>query len=82
MERIFGTVTAALFVWLVCAEPASAQDRGDRTLRLDNDGIRNELREDRLKVPVHPIFPDQQQVAPHAPSKGKARSKRSGEAPR
>lgn len=77
MNRTVAALAATVFVGLACSLPAAAQDRGDRadrSLRLDNDGIRNEIREDRLKAPVHTFDPVPQQVAPQAPAKN-AKSK-------
>jgi hypothetical protein len=84
MRRWIAWGTVAL---LTCVPSASAQDRADRpdrSLRLDHDSMRNDYREDRLKVPAHPLFEQQAQpVAPVTPKgKSSSRSKRSGEASR
>jgi hypothetical protein len=50
-------------------------DRVDRSQRLDSDSIRNDVREERLTIPQHPLFPQPSQAEPSA--KAKAKSKRS-----
>jgi hypothetical protein len=77
------SVTVVVFATLGVS--AVAQDRPDRGLRLDSDAIRNDIREDRLKIPEHPLSAgqtsqpvDQQpaaQTAPKTKPKPKSKSK-------
>ncbi len=58
--------------------PANAQrDPADRSLRLDEDAIRTDIRRDRLeKTETPPLVPQPSQVAPKA--KGQTKPKRTG----
>ncbi len=70
---------AVLFVVasLVGEAPAFAQrDGADRTQRLDSQEFRNDIGQERLKVPSHPlvIVPPQQPVATSKGAKGRKSS--------
>jgi hypothetical protein len=80
--KTLGVVMGAM-VLLCLGSPASAEPRDsvDRGDRLDRDAIRDDVRIDRLKVPMHPLSAEQPpaQQEPVSVPKAKPRSKRSGD---
>lgn len=79
MKRSIGVIVVATAL-LGAASAADAQrDPADRSLRLDEDAIRTDIRRDRLeKVEPLPLTPQPSQVAPKA--KGHTKPKRTGSA--
>lgn len=77
MNRLLMMGMMAALACGACVVSATAQDRPDRSLRLDHDSMRNDYREDLLK-PVPPLFPEQKPL-PSDASKSKAGSRRARE---
>jgi hypothetical protein len=80
--KMLSTVIAAIaFFWLASPVTADPRDSVDRGNSLDRDAIRDDVRINRLKVPVHPLTAEQPaQQVPAAPYRAKQkRTKKSGE---
>lgn len=78
-SAIGALVSLACAAGIAGANPQDRADRPERSLRLDHDSMRNDYREDRLKIPAHPLFEEQR---PAQPPKAKGSSKRDGAASR
>jgi hypothetical protein len=78
MSKPIASMGGALAIFLLLASAATAEaadnvDRADRSQRLDSDSIRNDVREERLTVPQHPLFPQPLQAEPSAKSRAKSK---------
>jgi hypothetical protein len=79
MKRLIAVTGAAMtFLCVASAATADPRDSVDRGDRLDREAIRDDVRINRLKVPTHPLSAEQP-LQPAPSSKGKAKSKRSGD---
>jgi hypothetical protein len=76
---VMGAVAFLSLAAPAAAEPRDSVDRGDR---LDRDAIRDDVRIDRLKIPVHPLSAEQPpaQQQPTSAPKAKPKLKKSGDA--
>jgi hypothetical protein len=81
--RRFVAATAPAIVFLCAASAATAEPRDavERGQRMDTDAIRDDVRTNRLRVPEHPIAAEPS-AQPAPGSKGKKKSKKSGESAR
>lgn len=77
MKRLMAVAGAAA-VFLCAASAATAQrDSVERGTRMDTDALRDDVRQNRLQIPSHPLnIEPPPQPAPK--SKGKAKYKKSG----
>lgn len=75
---VIGAIVLLCVASPVKADPRDSVDRGDR---LDRDAIRDDVRIDRLKVPVHPLSAEQPPVQqePASPPKARSKPKKSGD---
>jgi hemolysin activation/secretion protein len=77
MKWSIGMMVVAMVLLGVTAAADAQRDPADRSLRLDEDAIRTDIRRDRLeKTETPPLAPQPSQVVPKA--KGQTKPKRTG----
>ena len=78
MKRFFALAGAAIVFSCTVSAASAQRDSVERGTRMDTDALRDDVRTNRLEIPRHPLAAEQPpQPAPR--SKGKAKSKKSGE---